>query len=93
MPTFTDAPDFLSKSTVLARLTATRQLFDPTNEAHLESLKTFVRTGEWGATRFYCEQPFIDVPMTVLMKFAGHHLSTSRESADDRAARRLNEEA
>lgn len=56
-----------------------REQFDPTNEEHIASFKVFIRTGNWGAVQFYAEQPFTEVPMTVLMRFCQHSLSTIRE--------------
>lgn len=67
--------DFLNHSTALRLTRMHRQHFDPKNPAHLESLKTFVETGNWGEVQFYCERPYTDVPMTVLMKFAKAALS------------------
>ena len=87
MPDFCETPDFLSNSTVLRRAGVSRQFFDPTNTEHRESLAKFVKTGNWGNTQFYCETPFSDVPMTVLMKFAGHELKSNRETADERLMR------
>ena len=76
MPDFVESNDFLSNSTVLRHAAVKRETFDPTNAEHLESLKTFLETGNWGKTQFYCEFPFSNVPMTVLMKFASHSLGT-----------------
>lgn len=79
MPDFADTNDFLSKSTILRRASINRQFFDPTNREHLESLRVFIDTGNWGSVQFYCEFPFTDVPMTVLTKFAKHCLSGKRQ--------------
>ena len=87
MPDFIDNHDFLNRSTILRRATVTRATFDPTNQEHLASLKSFIATGNWGAVQFYCEFPFTDVPMTALMKFAGFHLGAHRETAEDRIRR------
>ena len=83
MPDFNDSSDFLNNSSILKRGSVNRQHFDPTNPEHLESLKTFVKTGNWGKVQFFCEYPFSDVPMTVLMKFAGHHLQASRRKTGE----------
>lgn len=64
-----------------------REKFDPANEEHLASFKIFIETGNWGDVQFHAELPFIEVPMTVLMKFAGHHLNAKRESASQAAKR------
>lgn len=61
--------------------------FDPTNAAHLESFKTFLRTGTWGELQFYPEIPYIEVPMTVMMKFALHTLDVKIETAAEKAER------
>jgi len=72
MPDFTDNDHFMNRSTVLRRHGSGRAHFDPTNEAHVESMRTFVSTGNWGKQQFYPEAPFTDVPTTVLMKYAAH---------------------
>lgn len=87
MPDFADSPDYLSRSNTLRRCTMARSEFDPSNKEHLASLRTFVQTGNWGKNQFVCEFPFTDVPMTVLMKFAGHHLDATRETHGDRLLR------
>ncbi len=89
MPDFADSYDSLSKSTVLRHSGVRREFFDPTNQLHLDSLAHFIRTGNWGQVQFFCEYPFSDVPMTVLMKFAGNSLDAHRETAEDRIKRTL----
>lgn len=64
-----------------------REKFDPTNAAHLESLTAYLRTGNWGDIQFYPELPFIEVPITVLTKFAAHHLKAVPETIMERDAR------
>lgn len=88
MPDFVEAPDFLYNSTILKRASVNRQHFDPTNVEHLESLKVFINTGNWGKVQFFVEYPFSDVPMTVLMKFAGHALDARRRTAEEALAAR-----
>jgi hypothetical protein len=88
MPDFSDASDFLSKSTILRRAGVNRQFFDPDNPDHVDSLRTFINTGNWGAVQFYCEFPFTDVPMTVLMKFAGSRIGARRQTAEEVLAAR-----
>ena len=80
MPDFIDFSDVLNLSTVLRRASVNRAFFDPTNKKHLESFDTFLKTGNWGSVQFFCEQPYTDVPMTVLMKFAMHKQKVQRES-------------
>ena len=87
MPDFCETPDFLATSTVLRKVQSRREMFNPENADHLKSLANFVKTGEWGTVSFFCETPFSDVPMTVLMKFAGSQLHVSRETTDQRFAR------
>lgn len=89
MPDFADSYDSLSKSIVLRHSGVRREFFDPANKDHTDSLATFIKTGNWGKVQFFCEYPFSDVPMTVLIKFAGHHLDASRETAEDRIKRTL----
>lgn len=78
MPDFVESHDFLNNSTILRRASVNRQHFDPANAEHIESLKAFIRTGNWGTVQFYCEFPFTDVPMTVLMKYTSYLLNVKR---------------
>lgn len=64
-----------------------RVVFDPNNMAHVESFIVFLRTGNWGAVQFFPEVPYIEVPMTVMMKFACNALGVKPESPMERAAR------
>lgn len=91
MPDFMETSDFLNNSTVLRKHMINRQVFDPQNPEHLQSLDQFIRTGNWGTIQFYCEHPFTDVPMTVLMKFAAATRRVSRETADERRERLSNQ--
>lgn len=75
-------PDLLKKAHLV-----NRETFDPTNPIHIESFETFLRTGNWGDVQFYAELPYIEVPMTVLTKFAMHHLGVTPETAEERSAR------
>lgn len=80
MPHFDDSgtQDFLTRSAVLRKHGSKRAFFDATDPEHCASLRQFIKTGNWGEVQFFPEFPFTDVPMTVLMKFAGHHLKTER---------------
>jgi hypothetical protein len=83
MPEFVDvgSTDFMSRSSILRRHGSARSFFDPTNEAHLASLKKYIETGMWDKnTMFFAEFPFTDAVMTVLMKFARHQLQVSERS-------------
>ena len=73
MPEFVDHADFLIKSSVLRRHGMKRVFFDPSVPSHIESMKHYMATGVW-LTQFYPEDPYIDVPMTVFRKYAGHQL-------------------
>lgn len=64
-----------------------REYFDPANPEHVESFKCFISTGNWGDVQFHAELPYIEVPITVLMKFALHQLNTKRETGDERDMR------
>lgn len=75
-------PDILNKSTLVVR-----EDFDPTNAAHVESLKVFLRTGNWGDVQFYPQLPFIEVPMTVLFAYTSHVLDVERETDVEKAER------
>jgi hypothetical protein len=77
----------LSTASSLRRPLVERQYFDPTNPKHLESLDTFLKTGNWGEVQFYAELPFVEVPVTVLTKFAMYERGVSAETAQERAAR------
>lgn len=74
MPEMIDTQDCLNGSTILRRGAVRREEFDPTNQEHLRSLECFVATGRWGDVQFFTEAPYIDVPMTVLMKFTMYQL-------------------
>ena len=87
MPDFADTSDCLNLSTALRQTSVHRTFFDPTDTQHVASLAMFLRTGNWGAVQFYCEHPYTDVPMTVLMKFACFQLQAKRETLADRQAR------
>lgn len=87
MPNFLEVQDVLNRSTVLRTVAGNRTDFDANNPVHLDSLKKFIQTGVWGDVTFYCEYPFTDVPMTVLIKYAGHMLGTERETAATRLDR------
>lgn len=77
----------LSTASSLRRPLVERQYFDPTNPKHLESLDTFLKTGNWGEVQFYAELPFVEVPITVLTKFAMYERGVAAETAEERAAR------
>lgn len=75
-------------SSILNRVhLVTRQIFDPENEQHIDSLKHYLRTGNWGEIQFYAELPFIEVPATVITKYTEHTLNVKRETARERDAR------
>lgn len=93
MPDFADTSDCLNLSTALRKASVNRTFFDATSDAHLESFRVFLRTGNWGNVQFYCEHPYTDVPMTVLMKYAMHQEGVQRETATERALRLSAKEA
>ena len=86
MPEFRDHSDFLNKSTTLRKAGSARTFFDPKNDDHVESLKTFVRTGNWGSASFFCEAPYTDVPMTVLMTASACGVTAGRSPASRHSA-------
>jgi len=51
-----------------------RENFNPKNKLHLESLKKFLATGNWGKIQFFVESPYVTVPETVIRKFCMHQL-------------------
>ena len=69
--------DFLSATILTRYVTRHRQIFDPENIEHLTSAQKFINTGSWGNTQFLVEYPYVDVPTTVLMKFAKHSLNAA----------------
>lgn len=77
----------LSTASSLRRPLVERQYFDPTNPKHLESMDTFLKTGNWGEVQFYAELPFVEVPITVLTKFAMYERGVSIETPEERAVR------
>lgn len=64
-----------------------REIFEPTNEAHVASLKIFLVTGSWGDVQFYPEAPYTEAPATVMTKYARHTLGVTVESFTEKAAR------
>jgi hypothetical protein len=73
---------------VLNRVTKVdRQIFDPANEKHVTSLAEYLRTGNWGEIQFYPELPFVEVPISVLTKFARYQLNVIEESAEEKVVR------
>lgn len=87
MPDFVETPDFLNNSTSLRKAGAHRMFFDPSLQSHLDSFDQFLKTGNWGEIHFFCESPYSDVPMTVLMKFAMYEQNVKREPLAERTAR------
>ena len=88
MPDFVDmgTSDFLVKSSALRRHGLTREFFNPTNPVHIASMKHYMETGSY-TVQFYPEDPFIDVPMTMFRKYAGHHLNLRVTTAQKRDAK------
>jgi len=80
MPEFLQSYDFLNNSTALRKAGSYRTFFDPSKQSHLDSFDVFLKTGNWGEVQFFCEAPFSDVPMTVLMKFAMYEQGVTRET-------------
>lgn len=73
----------LLKRTSLIR----REIFDPKNKEHVDSLKIYLRTGNWGEVQFYAELPYIEVPVTVMRKYLAHTLKVVPETMEETAAR------
>lgn len=69
---FTSTPNFLASSVLTRSQLVRRETFDPVNQEHIESLKYFLETGSWGKVHFFTEEPFTDVPTSVLMKMTAH---------------------
>jgi hypothetical protein len=67
-------PNPKHKSAILAKAVIHKVPFNPEDERHLRSLKTFLDTGKWGDVRFVAELPHVEVPMTCLVKLARHVL-------------------
>lgn len=53
-----------------------RENFNPKNKEHLDSVRQYLSTGNWGKIQFYVESPYVTVPETVLRKLCAHHLKT-----------------
>lgn len=64
-----------------------REIFDPKNPKHITSLKHFLHTGNWGDVQFEAELPYIEVPMTVIMKYMRWALNVQVETMAQREAR------
>lgn len=67
---------------ILARGGVNRVTFDPSNPKHQKSLRSYLKDGNWGDIQFFSEEPFMNVPATVMHKFCLYAL---RELAKDRA--------
>ena len=48
--------------------------FDPSNVEHVASAHSFFTKGKWGSPQFMCEDPFHDVPTTVINKLCEYTL-------------------
>jgi hypothetical protein len=66
----TTSADMLGQSGILRNARIERYEFDPTKAAHLDSLRNYLLTGNWGDIMFYTEAPYLNVPETVLRKTA-----------------------
>lgn len=80
MPNFaadTATSDFMSRSSILRKFSPRREEFDPTNQEHLDSLATYIRTGRWGGVMFHMEGNSTDVVHAVLLKHAMHVLGVT----------------
>jgi hypothetical protein len=72
---------------MMHELQMNRQIFDPRIAEHVESLKTFLRTGNWGDVQFHCELPFNNVPACVMSKMLCMLLGVAPEKLEERIAR------
>ena len=52
-------------SRILSSTGISRVKFDPANQEHLLSVKSFLETGRWGDVNFLVSQPFTNVPSMV----------------------------
>lgn len=86
MPDFVETPDFLNTSSLLRQHSKSREVFKPDNSEHRKSLQNFIKTGNWGDVKFFCEAPYTDVPTTVLMAFASFELKTKRNTLAEQTA-------
>lgn len=64
-----------------------REIFNPKSKRHVDSFKVFLKTGNWGAVQFFPEVPYIEVPMTVMVKYLRHTLGIQVETAAELAER------
>ena len=67
---YMDILDPLGGSSILRKGPITREIFNPDNRLHRESLKHFLKMGCWKGPQFYVEYPCSTVPETVLRKMA-----------------------
>ena len=74
--------DVLHQATIVRR-----EVFNPKLKRHVDSLKIFLRTGSWGDVKFYPELPYVEVPMSVMVKYLRHSLKVDVETAAELAAR------
>jgi hypothetical protein len=64
-----------------------REVFNPKLKRHVDSLKAFLSTGSWGDVKFYPELPYIEVPMSVMVKYLRYSLKVDVETAAAMAER------
>jgi hypothetical protein len=69
-------------SNILRRFVISREFFDPTNSAHIESAAKFLETGQWGQVQFFVEQPYTNVQDTVLRKLSAHAVQMITKAAN-----------
>lgn len=77
----------LNTAASLRKSLVEREFFNPEDPRHLASLDVFLKTGNWGDIQFYPELPFIEVPVTVLTKFAMHARNVQPETVAEQTKR------
>jgi hypothetical protein len=67
------------RTSVLEQMLTTRKEFDPENPHHLDELRYFVEHGKWKFTcPFIVEEPYDDIPVSCLAKYAKHCLTQKK---------------
>lgn len=74
MPSFESTPQYIEKHKFVKNPQVRRETFNPENDQHVASFRSFVATGNWGDVMFFSEFPHTTVPSTVTAKYLRYML-------------------
>jgi hypothetical protein len=67
------------RSSSLSKTLKPRREFDPANPSDVKELKYFIEHSKWRTTcPFVSEEPYEDIPITCLVKYAKHCLKVKK---------------